>query len=116
MQALYMELETQVEGTSGIRERSFENRFLHESEMMRMGANISIEGHTATVRGPAELSGTVVQASDLRASAGLVLAGLMASGGAPIERVYHIYRGYEGIVEKLRGVGADIERVHGTGM
>jgi UDP-N-acetylglucosamine 1-carboxyvinyltransferase len=114
MQAQYMALATQAEGTSVISEKIFENRFLHASEMMRMGAHISIEGHTATVRGPAELSGTVVQASDLRASAGLVLAGLVASGETIIERVYHIDRGYEGIVEKLRGVGADIERVHGT--
>jgi len=112
MQAQYMALATQAEGTSVISERIFENRFLHASEMLRMGANISIEGHTATVRGPAALSGTVVQASDLRASAGLVLAGLVASGQTMIERVYHIDRGYEGIVEKLRGVGADIERVH----
>ncbi len=115
MQAQYMALATQAEGTSVIAERIFENRFLHASEMMRMGAHISIEGHTATVRGPSALSGTVVQASDLRASAGLVLAGLVASGETMIERVYHIDRGYEGIVEKLRGVGADIERVHGTG-
>jgi UDP-N-acetylglucosamine 1-carboxyvinyltransferase len=114
MQAQYMALATQAEGTSVISEKIFENRFLHASEMMRMGAHISIEGHTATVRGPAELSGTVVQASDLRASAGLVLAGLVANGETLIERVYHIDRGYEGIVEKLRGVGADIERVHGT--
>src|SRR5882762_4691443 len=114
MQAQYMALATQAEGTSLISEKIFENRFLHASEMMRMGAHISIEGHTATVRGPAKLSGTVVQASDLRASAGLVLAGLVASGETLIERVYHIDRGYEGIVEKLRGVGADIERVHGT--
>jgi len=113
MQAQYMALATRAEGTSVIGERIFENRFLHASEMMRMGANISIEGHTATVRGPSALSGTVVQASDLRASAGLVLAGLVASGETLIERVYHIDRGYEGIVEKLRGVGADIERVHG---
>jgi UDP-N-acetylglucosamine 1-carboxyvinyltransferase len=115
MQAQFMALATQAEGTSVISEKIFENRFLHASEMMRMGANISIEGHTATVRGPADLSGTVVQASDLRASAGLVLAGLVANGETLIERVYHIDRGYEGIVEKLRGVGADIERVHGAG-
>jgi UDP-N-acetylglucosamine 1-carboxyvinyltransferase len=115
MQAQYMALATQAEGTSVITERIFENRFLHASEMMRMGAHISIEGHTATVRGPAALSGTVVQASDLRASAGLVLAGLVASGETLIDRVYHIDRGYEGIVEKLRSVGADIDRVHGTG-
>jgi UDP-N-acetylglucosamine 1-carboxyvinyltransferase len=112
MQAQFMALATQAEGMSVISERIFENRFLHASEMMRMGANISIEGHTATVRGPAALSGTVVQASDLRASAGLVLAGLVANGETMIERVYHIDRGYEGIVEKLRGVGAEIERVH----
>ncbi len=115
MQAQYMALATQAEGTSVITEKIFENRFLHASEMMRMGANISIEGHTATVRGPAALSGTVVQASDLRASAGLVLAGLVASGETTIERVYHIDRGYEEIVEKLRAVGADIERVHSSG-
>jgi UDP-N-acetylglucosamine 1-carboxyvinyltransferase len=115
MQAQYMALATQAEGTSVISENIFENRFLHASEMMRMGANISIEGHTATVRGPSGLSGTVVQASDLRASAGLVLAGLVANGETTIERVYHIDRGYEGIVEKLRGVGAEIERVHGPG-
>jgi UDP-N-acetylglucosamine 1-carboxyvinyltransferase len=114
MQAQYMALATQAEGASVITETIFENRFLHASEMMRMGANISIEGHTATVRGPAALSGTVVQASDLRASAGLVLAGLVASGETVIDRVYHIDRGYEGIVEKLRGVGAEIERVHGS--
>jgi UDP-N-acetylglucosamine 1-carboxyvinyltransferase len=115
MQAQYMALATQAEGTSVIVETIFENRFLHASEMMRMGAHISIEGPSATVRGPSALSGTVVQASDLRASAGLVLTGLVASGETIIERVYHIDRGYEGIVEKLRGLGADIERVHGTG-
>jgi UDP-N-acetylglucosamine 1-carboxyvinyltransferase len=114
MQAQYMALATQAEGTSVITEKIFENRFLHASEMMRMGAHISIEGHTATVRGPSRLSGTVVQASDLRASAGLVLAGLVAQGETIIERVYHIDRGYEGIVEKLRAVGADIERVHAS--
>ena len=113
MQAQYMALATQAEGTSVIRETIFENRFMHASEMMRMGANISIDGHTATVHGPTALSGTVVQASDLRASAGLVLAGLVASGETLIDRVYHIDRGYEGIVEKLRGVGAQIERIHG---
>jgi len=79
-----------------------------------MGAHISIDGHNAVVRGPAELSGTTVQASDLRASAGLVLAGLVANGETVIDRVYHIDRGYERIVEKLRGVGAKIERLHGT--
>jgi UDP-N-acetylglucosamine 1-carboxyvinyltransferase len=115
MQAQYMALATQAEGTSVISETIFENRYLHASEMIRMGANISVDGRKAVVRGPAQLSGTTVQASDLRASAGLVLAGLVASGETVIDRVYHIDRGYEGIVEKLRAVGADIERVHGSG-
>ena len=115
MQAQYMALATQAEGTSVINETIFENRFLHASEMIRMGAQISIDGHGATVRGPAALSGTTVQASDLRASAGLVLAGLVASGETIVERVYHIDRGYERIVEKLRAVGAVIARVHTQG-
>jgi UDP-N-acetylglucosamine 1-carboxyvinyltransferase len=79
---------------------------------VRMGANISVDGRRAVVRGPAQLSGTTVQASDLRASAGLVLAGLVARGETIIDRVYHIDRGYERIVEKLQAVGAQIERVH----
>src|SRR6267378_3071389 len=112
MQAQYMALATQAEGTSVISERIFENRFLHASEMMRMGANISIDGRRAVVRGPAKLSGTTVQASDLRASAGLVLAALVAEGETIIDRVYHIDRGYEGIVEKLQSLGADITRIH----
>src|ERR1700761_49785 len=111
MQAQYMALVTQAEGTSVVTETIFENRFLHASEMVRMGANITIDGRKAVVRGPAKLSGTTVQASDLRASAGLVLAGLVASGQTTIDRVYHIDRGYERIVEKLRAVGATIERV-----
>jgi len=114
MQAQYMALATQAEGTSVITETIFENRFMHASEMMRMGANISIEGHKATVEGPTALSGTVVQASDLRASAGLVLAGLVASGETLIDRVYHIDRGYERIVEKLSALGANIQRVHAS--
>jgi len=112
MQAQYMALATQAQGTSVISETIFENRFLHASEMIRMGAHISIDGHRAVVRGPAPLSGTVVQASDLRASAGLVLAALVASGETIIDRVYHIDRGYERIVDKLSAVGADIERLH----
>jgi UDP-N-acetylglucosamine 1-carboxyvinyltransferase len=115
MQAQYMALATQAKGTSLITETIFENRFLHASEMIRMGANISVDAHRAVVRGPARLSGTAVQASDLRASAGLVLAGLVASGETVIDRVYHIDRGYERIVEKLSALGADIERLHATG-
>ena len=114
MQAQYMALATQAEGTSVITETIFENRFLHASEMIRMGANISIDARRAVVRGAAQLSGTTVQASDLRASAGLVLAGLVASGETIIDRVYHIDRGYERIVEKLSALGADIERLHAT--
>jgi UDP-N-acetylglucosamine 1-carboxyvinyltransferase len=112
MQAQYMALATQAEGTSVVTETIFENRYLHASEMVRMGANISVDGRRAVVRGPAQLSGTTVQASDLRASAGLVLAGLVASGDTIIDRVYHIDRGYERIVEKLSDVGADIERIN----
>jgi UDP-N-acetylglucosamine 1-carboxyvinyltransferase len=112
MQAQYMALATQAEGTSVITETIFENRYLHASELVRMGANISVDGRRAVVRGPAQLSGTTVQASDLRASAGLVLAALVASGETVIDRVYHIDRGYEGIVEKLSSVGADITRSH----
>jgi UDP-N-acetylglucosamine 1-carboxyvinyltransferase len=112
MQAQYMALATQAQGTSVITETIFENRFLHASEMARMGAHISIDGHRAIVRGPSPLSGTVVQASDLRASAGLVLAALVASGETIIDRVYHIDRGYERIVEKLASVGAQITRLH----
>jgi len=111
MQAQFMALVTQAKGTSTITERIFENRFLHASEMMRMGANISIEGRRATVHGPTTLSGTNVIASDLRASASLVLAALVAQGETVIDRVYHIDRGYERIEEKLSSVGAHIRRI-----
>jgi UDP-N-acetylglucosamine 1-carboxyvinyltransferase len=112
MQAQYMTLATQAEGASVITETIFENRYLHASEMLRMGANIFVDGRRAVVRGPSPLTGTTVIASDLRASASLVLAGLVANGETTIDRVYHIDRGYEQIVEKLRGVGAHIERLH----
>jgi UDP-N-acetylglucosamine 1-carboxyvinyltransferase len=112
MQAQYMALATQAEGASVITETIFENRYLHASEMLRMGANISIDGRRAVVRGPSPLTGTTVIASDLRASASLVLAGLVANGETLIDRVYHIDRGYEHIVEKLSAVGAHIERLH----
>jgi UDP-N-acetylglucosamine 1-carboxyvinyltransferase len=112
MQAQYMALATQAEGASVIAETIFENRYLHASEMLRMGANITIDGRRAVVRGPSPLTGTPVIASDLRASASLVLAGLIADGETMIDRVYHIDRGYEDIVKKLRGVGAQIVRLH----
>ncbi len=111
MQAQYMALMTQAEGVSIINETIFENRFMHASELIRMGANIQISGNKAIVRGKTDLAGAPVQASDLRASASLVLAGLCASGETRIDRVYHIDRGYENIVKKLRSVGAQIERV-----
>ena len=112
MQAQYMALATQAAGASAITETIFENRFLHASEMVRMGANIAIEGRQAIVRGPTPLGGTGVIASDLRASASLVLAGLVAGGQTIVNRVYHIDRGYERIEEKLAAVGARIQRVH----
>jgi UDP-N-acetylglucosamine 1-carboxyvinyltransferase len=112
MQAQYMALATQAEGTSVITETIFENRYLHASEMLRMGANITVDGRRAVVRGPSPLTGTTVIASDLRASASLVLAGLVANGETTIDRVYHIDRGYEDIVKKLCGVGAQIVRLH----
>ena len=111
MQAQYMALATQAEGTSVITENIFENRFMHAQELVRMGANIKIEGRRAVVRGKSELSAAAVQASDLRASASLVLAALVAEGETIIDRVYHIDRGYENIEEKLRGVGAQIRRI-----
>ncbi|HVF56318.1 MAG TPA: UDP-N-acetylglucosamine 1-carboxyvinyltransferase [Pyrinomonadaceae bacterium] len=111
MQAQYMALMTQAEGRSSITETIFENRFMHASEMQRMGASIQIEGNTAIVEGPTRLTGARVQASDLRASACLVLAGLAARGETIIDRVYHIDRGYEKIEAKLRSVGAQIERI-----
>jgi UDP-N-acetylglucosamine 1-carboxyvinyltransferase len=111
MQAQYMALATQAEGTSIVTENIFENRFMHAQEMVRMGANIKIEGSRAIVRGKTPLSGAAVLASDLRASASLVLAALVADGETIIDRVYHIDRGYEHIEEKLRGVGAQIRRM-----
>jgi UDP-N-acetylglucosamine 1-carboxyvinyltransferase len=115
MQAQYMTLMTQAEGDSRITETIFENRFMHASELLRFGADIQIDGNTATVKGPTPLTGARVQASDLRASASLVLAGLAARGETIIDRVYHIDRGYEKIEAKLGGVGAQIERIRESG-
>ncbi|HEY2379833.1 MAG TPA: UDP-N-acetylglucosamine 1-carboxyvinyltransferase [Terriglobia bacterium] len=111
MQAQYMALATQAAGTSMITENIFENRFMHASELMRMGANIRIDGSRAIVTGKTRLSGATVIASDLRASASLVLAALVADGFTLIDRVYHLDRGYEKIEEKLQSVGAQIERL-----
>ena len=113
MQAQFMALATQAQGMSRVRETIFENRYLHALEMMRMGANIAIDGSTAVVTGPTPLTGAPVTASDLRASAGLVLAALVANNTTIIDRVYHIDRGYEQIETKLRKIGANIERLTG---
>lgn len=114
LQAQYMALMTVAEGISFITETIFENRFMHSQELARMGANIRVEGRQAIVAGVPELTGAQVIASDLRASASLVLAGLVARGETVVDRVYHIDRGYERIEEKLARVGAQIERVTGA--
>ena len=111
MQPQYMALATQAEGTSILTENIFDNRFMHAQELVRMGANIKVEGCRATVRGRTPLSAAAVLASDLRASASLVLAALVADGETIIDRVYHLDRGYEHLEEKLRGVGAQIRRI-----
>ena len=111
MQAQYMALMTQATGTSVITENIFENRFMHASELMRMGANIRIDSPRAIVTGKTRLSGATVIASDLRASASLVIAALIADGTTVVDRVYHLDRGYEKIEEKLRSLGAQIERL-----
>jgi len=111
MQAQFMALATQAEGTSIITENIFENRFMHAQELVRMGANIKIEGRRAVVVGKTQLSAAAVLASDLRASASLVLAALVADGETIIDRVYHLDRGYEKIEEKLKAVGAQVRRI-----
>jgi len=111
MQAQFMALATQTEGTSTITENIFENRFMHVNELIRMGANITVSGRTATVRGRTPLQSAAVMCSDLRASAALVLAAMVADGESILDRVYHMDRGYEHLEEKLRGVGAQIRRM-----
>jgi len=111
MQAQFLALATQADGVSIIEERLFENRFMHVSELQRMGADISLNGHTATVNGRSKLSGTDVMATDLRASSALVLAALVSEGDTNIHRIYHLDRGYDSLEKKLQGVGANIKRV-----
>jgi UDP-N-acetylglucosamine 1-carboxyvinyltransferase len=113
MQAQFMMLMCMSRGKSVITETIFENRFMHVSELARMGANIDVRGQTAVVTGVDELQGAEIMATDLRASACLVVAGLVAKGTTEVRRVYHIDRGYEDIVGKLAGMGARIERVPG---
>ena len=110
MQAQLMALLSLANGSSQIRETIFENRFMHVAELLRLGARIDINGNLATVHGVPELSGATVMATDLRASASLVLAGLAARGRTEILRIYHLDRGYEHLAEKLRGVGANVQR------
>ena len=111
MQAQFMALATQAEGTTTVTENIFENRFMHVQELIRMGANITVSGRTATIRGKTPLQSAAVMCSDLRASASLVLAALVADGESILDRVYHMDRGYERLEEKLRGVGAQIRRM-----
>jgi UDP-N-acetylglucosamine 1-carboxyvinyltransferase len=113
MQAQFMVLMSRAKGQSVLSENIFENRFMHVPELMRMGADIVIDGHLAVVRGPTKLKGAKVMATDLRASACLVLAGLIAEGTTEVLRVYHLDRGYDHLERKLRGLGADIRRVKG---
>ena len=116
MQAQFMVLATQAKGHSVITETVFENRFMHVAELARMGADIHVDGRTAIIKGRKKLEGAVVMATDLRAGAGLVLAGLIARGKTEIRRVYHLDRGYEAIDEKLKGLGADIRREQRGGL
>jgi UDP-N-acetylglucosamine 1-carboxyvinyltransferase len=111
MQAQVMALNAVAEGTSVVVETIFENRYMHVQELRRMGADIDIDGHTAIVRGVPKLSGATVMATDLRASASLVIAGLVADGETLVDRIYHLDRGYDQMEEKLRALGADIERI-----
>ncbi|HSI37712.1 MAG TPA: UDP-N-acetylglucosamine 1-carboxyvinyltransferase [Methylotenera sp.] len=111
MQAQFMALNTVAEGVSKVTETIFENRFMHVQEMQRLGADISIDGNTALVKGVEFLDGATVMATDLRASASLVLAGLVARGETVIERIYHLDRGYENLEEKLNALGANVKRV-----
>ncbi|WP_366923717.1 UDP-N-acetylglucosamine 1-carboxyvinyltransferase [Metallumcola ferriviriculae] len=110
MQAQFMALMAVCQGTSIVTETVFENRFMHVNELKRMGANVNIEGHSAVVKGVQRLTGAPVKATDLRAGAALIIAGLVAEGNTEIGCTYHIYRGYEDIVEKFNSIGADIRR------
>lgn len=113
MQAQFMALNVIAEGTSTVTETIFENRFMHVDEMLRLGAKIQTDGKVAVIEGVRQLSGATVMATDLRASASLVIAGLVAEGETLVDRIYHLDRGYDRMESKLRGLGADIERVPG---
>ena len=112
MQAQFMTLNCLATGSARITETIFENRFMHVSELMRLGAQIQIEGSTAIVQGVDKLTGATIMATDLRASASLVIAALAAQGESIVDRIYHLDRGYEQMELKLRALGADIVRIH----
>jgi UDP-N-acetylglucosamine 1-carboxyvinyltransferase len=111
MQAQFMALNAIAQGSSKVTETIFENRFMHVNELVRLGAQIQIEGKVALIEGIPRLSGATVMATDLRASASLVIAGLVAEGQTVVDRIYHLDRGYDRMETKLRGIGADIERI-----
>ena len=111
MQAQFMAMNCVADGVATIRETIFENRFMHVNELLRLGANIQIEGNNAVVRGVERLQGATVMATDLRASASLIVAGLVAQGETLIDRIYHLDRGYEKIEDKLHALGARVRRV-----
>ena len=111
MQAQFMALNTIASGSSRVTETIFENRFMHVQEMNRLGAKVAIEGNTAVIEGVAHLSGAILMATDLRASASLVIAGLVADGETIVDRIYHLDRGYDRMERKLNALGADITRV-----
>ena len=113
LQAQFMALMTMASGTSHIRETIFENRYMHVAELARFGADISVDGQLATVRGKAQLKGAQVMATDLRASVSLVIAGLAAKGETVVNRIYHLDRGFERLEDKLSRCGAEIERLAG---
>jgi len=114
MQAQFMALNCVAQGTAAVTETIFENRFMHVNELVRLGATIHVDGKVAVVEGGTALSGATVMATDLRASASLVIAGLVADGETMVDRIYHLDRGYDRMEAKLRGLGADIERVTGA--
>jgi UDP-N-acetylglucosamine 1-carboxyvinyltransferase len=111
MQAQFMALNAISLGASTVTETIFENRFMHVNEMVRLGAKIQVDGKIAVIEGVEKLSGAVVMATDLRASASLVIAGLVAEGETLVDRIYHLDRGYDQMETKLRAIGADIERL-----
>ena len=114
MQAQFIALNAVAEGTALVTETIFENRFMHVQELRRLGASIEVQGNTAVVHGVDTLTGAAVMATDLRASASLVIAGLVAEGETIIDRIYHLDRGYDRLDKKLRALGADVRRAKGA--